>query len=78
LITVADKLGADEELLASGIQGRARVASCLLVERDQAHTVSEMITYWIGPRGIEPKLKLKIGHIPGATDEDFLRKSWTE
>jgi hypothetical protein len=27
--------------------------------------------YWVGPRGVEPKLKLKIGAIPGLPETDL-------
>jgi Protein of unknown function (DUF2971) len=40
-----------------------------LPERDSNGTLSSMIDYWIGPRGIEPKLKFKVDHIAGITSE---------
>lgn len=42
-----------------------------LPDRDASHALTNMIDYWIGPRGLEPKLKLKIGPIPGLTEDDF-------
>jgi Protein of unknown function (DUF2971) len=42
-----------------------------LPDRDPNHVLTNMIDYWIGPRGLEPKLKLKIGPIPGIADDDF-------
>jgi Protein of unknown function (DUF2971) len=37
-------------------------------DRGNEGALSKMIDYWIGPRGIEPKLKLKVGPISGSTD----------
>jgi hypothetical protein len=34
-------------------------------DRDTAHVFDRMFSYWVGPRGVEPKLKLKIEAIPG-------------
>ena len=30
-------------------------------DRDAAKVFDKMFSYWVGPRGVEPKLKLKIG-----------------
>jgi hypothetical protein len=42
-----------------------------LPERDGTRAFANMIDYSIGPRGIEPKLKLKIQPISGITQEDL-------
>jgi hypothetical protein len=42
-----------------------------LRDRDRAKVFDDMFSYWIGPRGVEPKLKFKIAHIPGITAEDL-------
>jgi hypothetical protein len=42
-----------------------------LPDRDTNHALTSIIDYWIGPRGLEPKLKLKIGPIPRITGGDF-------
>src|SRR5260221_863425 len=34
-------------------------------DRDVSKLFGSMFSYWVGPRGIEPKLKLKIEAIPG-------------
>ena len=38
-------------------------------DRDQSKSLKSMLSYRIGPRGIEPKLKFKIGYISGVTSE---------
>lgn len=38
-------------------------------DRDQSESLKNMLSYSIGPRGIEPKLKFKIGYISGVTSE---------
>lgn len=40
-------------------------------DRDRDKVFDRMFSYWIGPRGVEPKLKFKIEHMPGYTDDDF-------
>jgi Protein of unknown function (DUF2971) len=40
-------------------------------DRDRDKVFDRMISYWVGPRGVEPKLKIKIEHIPGLIDEDL-------
>ena len=42
-----------------------------LPERDGSRAFADMIDYSIGPRGIEPKLKLKIRPISGLTQDDL-------
>jgi hypothetical protein len=37
-------------------------------ERDTAKIFDGMFSYWVGPRGVEPKLKLKIEAIPDLAD----------
>lgn len=41
-----------------------------LSDRDEKKLLSNMIDYYIGPRGIEPKLKLPIKPISGVTPDD--------
>jgi hypothetical protein len=36
-----------------------------LKDRDKGNVFDEMLSYSVGPRGVEPKLKLKIQAIPG-------------
>jgi len=38
-------------------------------DRDHAKKLAGMLGYWIGPRGTEPKLKLKIEALPGLPGE---------
>ncbi len=40
-------------------------------DRDRGNAFDRMISYWIGPRGVEPKLKIKIERIPDLTDDDL-------
>lgn len=40
-------------------------------ERDAKKLLDRMFGYWIGPRGVEPKLKFKVEHVPDVTAEDF-------
>jgi hypothetical protein len=40
-----------------------------LPDRYESSSLKSMIGYWIGPRGIEPKLKLKVMQIPAAIPE---------
>jgi hypothetical protein len=40
-------------------------------DRDRGKALDRMISYWVGPRGVEPKLKFKIEHIPDVTDDDL-------
>jgi hypothetical protein len=42
-----------------------------LRDRDDEKLLDSMFDYWIGPHGVEPKLKLKVQHIPGVTHESF-------
>jgi len=39
--------------------------------RDKDKVFDKMFSYWIGPRGVEPKLKFKIEHVPDFTDDDL-------
>lgn len=39
--------------------------------RDKAKVFDRMFSYWVGPRGIEPKLKLKIEAIPGLPETNL-------
>jgi Protein of unknown function (DUF2971) len=39
-------------------------------DRDKDKAFDRMFSYWVGPRGVEPKLKLKVEHIPGLTEVD--------
>jgi hypothetical protein len=39
-------------------------------DRDTANVFDKMFSYWVGPRGVEPKLKLKIGAIPGLPETE--------
>ena len=40
-------------------------------DRDRDKVFDRMFSYWIGPRGVEPKLKVKIERIPDPTDDDL-------
>jgi hypothetical protein len=40
-------------------------------DRDQAKVFEKMFSYWVGPRGVEPKLKLKIAAIPGLPETNL-------
>jgi hypothetical protein len=40
-------------------------------DRDRDKVFDKMFSYWIGPRGVEPKLKFKIEHMPDYTDDDL-------
>jgi hypothetical protein len=40
-------------------------------QRDQEKKLGPMLDYWIGPRGLEPRLKFKVTHIEGVTAEDL-------
>lgn len=40
-------------------------------ERDTAGRLKEMFNYAVGPRGIEPKLRFKVGPIAGVTADDL-------
>ena len=40
-------------------------------DRDTAHVFDRMFSYWVGPRGVEPKLKLKIEAIPGLPETNL-------
>jgi hypothetical protein len=42
-----------------------------LRDHDDENLLEGMFDYWVGPQGVEPKLKLKVQHIPGVTDKDF-------
>jgi hypothetical protein len=42
-----------------------------LRDRDTAKVFDKMFSYWVGPRGVEPKLKLKIEAIPGLPETDI-------
>jgi hypothetical protein len=39
-------------------------------DRDKGKVFDKMFSYWVGPRGVEPKLKLKIEAIPGLPETD--------
>jgi len=39
-------------------------------DRDKGKIFDKMFSYWVGPRGVEPKLKLKIEAIPGLPETD--------
>lgn len=40
-------------------------------DRDNAKVFGKMFSYWVGPRGVEPKLKLKIEAIPGMPETNL-------
>jgi hypothetical protein len=40
-------------------------------DRDRVGLLKECMSYEIGERGVEPKLKFKIGHLPGVTADDL-------
>ena len=40
-------------------------------DRDKDKALDRMFSYWIGPRGVEPKLRFKIEHIPGLIEDDL-------
>lgn len=40
-------------------------------DRDRDNKLAPMFHYWIGPRGIEPKLRLKVAPIEGLTADDL-------
>lgn len=40
-------------------------------DRDQDNKLAPMFHYWIGPRGVEPKLRLKVEPIEGVTADDL-------
>jgi hypothetical protein len=40
-------------------------------DRDATHVFDRMFSYWVGPRGVEPKLKLKIEAIPGLPETNL-------
>ncbi|MGH6811594.1 MAG: DUF2971 domain-containing protein [Methylocella sp.] len=40
-------------------------------DRDKDRAFDRMISYSLGPRGVEPKLKLKVEHIPGLTEDNL-------
>jgi hypothetical protein len=40
-------------------------------DRDKDKALDRMLSYWIGPRGVEPKLKFNIEHIPGVIEDDL-------
>jgi hypothetical protein len=40
-------------------------------DRDRGKVFDRMLSYCIGPRGVEPKLKVKIERIPDLTDDDL-------
>jgi hypothetical protein len=42
-----------------------------LPDRDQEKRLQSMFHYFIGPRGVEPKLRFKISPIPGLTADDL-------
>jgi hypothetical protein len=54
-----------------GFQEEREWRVAYLPDRDGAHALTSMIDYWIGPRGIEPKLKFRIAPIPGLTQDDL-------
>jgi hypothetical protein len=39
-------------------------------DRDTKNVFENMFSYWVGPRGVEPKLKLKIQDFPGSLETD--------
>jgi hypothetical protein len=40
-------------------------------DRDRDKMFDKMFSYWIGPHGVEPKLKLKIEDVPGLSDDEL-------
>lgn len=40
-------------------------------DRDRANTFKSMFGYWIGPSGVQPKLKFRLAPLEGITDPDF-------
>jgi hypothetical protein len=40
-------------------------------DRDQGQNFDKMFSYWVGPRGVESKLKLKIAAIPGLPETNL-------
>jgi hypothetical protein len=40
-------------------------------DRDRDKVFDRRFSYWIGPRGVEPKLKVKIERTPDPTDDDL-------
>lgn len=40
-------------------------------DRDRDKAFDGMISYWVGPRGVEPKLKINIEHISSLLDDDL-------
>jgi hypothetical protein len=42
-----------------------------LRERDPQKVFDPMISYWVGPSGMEPKLKLKVNPVPGMPETDI-------
>ena len=47
-------------------------------ERDEANRLNVLFHYWIGMRGVEPKLRYKIAPIKGVTAKDFSLAKLTE
>jgi hypothetical protein len=39
-------------------------------DRDEAKVFDNMFSYWVGSRGVQPKLKLKIQDFPGSPETD--------
>jgi hypothetical protein len=42
-----------------------------LPDRDKEKKLAPMFHYWIGPRGIEPKLRFKVQPVAGLTADDL-------
>lgn len=40
-------------------------------DRDRDNKLASIFHYWIGPRGVEPKLRLKVAPIEGVTSDDL-------
>jgi hypothetical protein len=40
-------------------------------DRDRGKVFDRMFSYWVGPRGVEQKLKLKIESLPGLLESDL-------
>jgi hypothetical protein len=40
-------------------------------DRDTAKVFDRMLGYWMGPRGVEPELKLKVNAVPELADIGF-------
>ncbi len=54
-----------------GFQEESEWRLVYMRDRDPTQVFDKMFSYSIGPRGVEPKLKLKIEHLPGYSDDDL-------